>query len=95
MYDPQNPVRVEGVIEGITDDTLTLLSEENQQKIAPFIIDKTLRFARKQDREVVDGDKLKVKKTLEVFDGTILVESMALSRIFSLNQFIFLRCLML
>lgn len=70
MYDPQNPVRVEGVIEGITDDTLTLLSEENQQKIAPFIIDKTLRFARKQDREVVDGDKLKVKKTLEVFDGT-------------------------
>ncbi|CQJ17691.1 Predicted ATPase [Yersinia enterocolitica] len=70
MYDPQKPVLVEGIIEGITDDTLTLLSEENQQKIAPFIIDKTLRFARKQEIEVVDGDKLKVKKTLEVFDGT-------------------------
>lgn len=99
MYDPQKPVRVEGIIEGITDDTLTLLSEDNQQKIAPFIIDKTLRFARKQDTEVVDDEKLKVKKILEVFDGTTWkktpVELMELSLIFSLSQFIFLRCLML
>lgn len=70
MYDPKNPVLVEGIIEGITDDTLTLLSEENQQKIAPFIINKTLRFARKQETEIAE-DRTKVKKTLEVFDGTV------------------------
>lgn len=32
VYDPTHPVSVEGVIQGITDDTLSLLTEENQQK---------------------------------------------------------------
>jgi predicted ATP-dependent endonuclease of OLD family len=67
MYDPQQPVSVTGVIEGITEDTLTLLSEENQQKIAPFIIHETLTFSRTQE---FDADKGKIKKTLDVFDGT-------------------------
>ncbi|EFL6573678.1 ATP-dependent nuclease [Escherichia coli] len=67
VYDPTHPVSVEGVIQGITDDTLSLLTEENQQKIAPFIIDGTLTFARRQEFNKETG---KAKKSLDVYDGT-------------------------
>lgn len=67
MYDPREPVSVTGVIDGITEDTLTLLSEENQQKIAPFIIHETLTFSRTQE---FDTEKGKIKKTIDVYDGT-------------------------
>ncbi|EIX7373870.1 MULTISPECIES: ATP-dependent nuclease [Citrobacter freundii complex] len=67
MYDPKKPVFVEGVIEGITEETLTLLTEENQQKIAPFIIDGKLNFLRAQE---IDEKTGKTKKSLDVFDGT-------------------------
>lgn len=67
IYDPKTPVSVEGVIEGITKDTLSLLSEENQQKISPFIIDGKLTFARRQE---IDDEKGKIKKSLDVYDGT-------------------------
>lgn len=67
MYDPKKPVSVEGVIEGITEDTLTLLSEENQQKIAPFIIEGRLNFLRTQ--EIIE-ETGKLKKSLDVHDGT-------------------------
>ncbi|MBN3239945.1 ATP-dependent nuclease [Pectobacterium versatile] len=64
MYAPEQPVIVDGVITGITQEVLTLLSEDNQQKIKPFIVDGTLSFARKQE---IDAGK--TKKTLEVYDG--------------------------
>ncbi|HCT6818878.1 TPA: AAA family ATPase [Morganella morganii] len=70
MYNPQEPVIVEGTIEGITDETLSLLSEDNQQKIRPFILDGILKIARRQEKEVTSDDKLKIKKTLDVFNGT-------------------------
>ncbi len=66
MYDPKVPVSVEGVIEGITTETLTLLNEENQKKMAPFIIKGTLTFARRQE---FDTEKNKIAKILEVYDG--------------------------
>ncbi len=66
MYDPKVPVSVEGVIEGITTETLTLLNEENQKKMAPFIIKGTLTFARRQE---FDTEKKKIAKILEVYDG--------------------------
>lgn len=69
MYDPKKPVLVKGVIEGVTDGVLKLLSDENQKKIAPFIINETLTFVRKQETEVVKEEKTKVNKILEVFDG--------------------------
>lgn len=69
MYNPHEPVIVEGTIEGITDETLSLLSEENQQKIKPFILDGTLKIARRQENETSSGDKLKVKKALDIFNG--------------------------
>lgn len=66
MYDSTKPVIVEGVISGVTEETLTLLSEENQKKISPFIIKESLKFLRKQEVSE-DG---KIKKSLEVYDGT-------------------------
>lgn len=67
MYDPKKPVSVKGTIEGINEETLTLLTEENQQKIAPFIIDGKLTFSRTQE---FDGEKGKIKKSLDVYNGT-------------------------
>ncbi|WP_417878587.1 ATP-dependent nuclease [Vibrio sp.] len=66
MYDSKEPIQVEGIIENITYETLTLLTPENQQKIQPFIIGGTLRFSRKQEIDITTG---KVKKNLDVFDG--------------------------
>ncbi len=80
VYDPTHPVSVEGVIQGITDDTLSLLTEENQQKIAPFIIDGTLTFARRQEFNKETGKAKKVwmymtvprgRKTTGGIDGAI------------------------
>lgn len=69
MYDPLKPVEVQGTIVGITEDILTLLNDENKKKIEPFIIDGTLKISRKQETEIIDDNKSKIKKTLEVFDG--------------------------
>lgn len=65
LFEPEKPVSVKGKIIGITDETLTLLSEDNRQKLTPFIINGTLSFCRRQEY-----DSGKQKKTLEVFDGT-------------------------
>lgn len=66
MYDPQKPIAVSGVIEGITEDTLSLLTEENRQKLEQFINHGCLKFSRSQTLDEKTG---KIKKSLDVYDG--------------------------
>ncbi|EOW6929716.1 ATP-dependent nuclease [Serratia marcescens] len=64
LYEPEKPVHVEAEISGIDEVALSLLSEENQEKIKKFIINGNLKFRRKQE-----FDNGKTKKSLEVYDG--------------------------
>lgn len=66
LYDTEQPISVEAVISGVDEIALSLLTEDNQEKIQKFIIAGELHFRRKQE-----FDGLKPKKTLEVYDGTV------------------------
>lgn len=65
MYNPEDPVVVKGVISGITDETLSLLTEDNATKIIPYIIEGSLYFSRAQRFE---GGK--IKKEVHVYNGS-------------------------
>lgn len=64
LYDTEEPISVEAVISGVDEVALSLLTEDNKDKIQKFIIAGELRFRRKQEFE-----GLKPKKSLEVYDG--------------------------
>ena len=66
FYNPEEPVIVEGVISGITDDLLGSLEEKHKNSIEPYLSDQTLKLRRIQN---APADSVK-KIVLEVFDSS-------------------------
>jgi len=66
FYNPEEPVIVEGVISGITDDLLGNLEEKHKNSIEPYLSDQALKLRRIQN---APADSVK-KIVLEVFDSS-------------------------